>query len=143
MKPAPLPSTVQRPLGKDALAHLGGISMDPKGRPLRLFTVNRWVTGETWYSAEDAIALLDLFEITHAVPSWPTNRWVGALVCLFRPQLAWLQTERDEAVRLWQMGNPDAEQPAYEDHGLEVTSVIDISVENQIKLVRAAAAAAD
>jgi hypothetical protein len=143
MKPAALPSTVQRPLGKDALAHLVGVSMDPKGLPIRLFTVNRWVTGETWYGAADVTALLDLFEITHAVPSWPTNRWMGAMVRLFQPQIAWLQTERDEAVRLWQMGNPEAEKPVYEDHGLEVTSVLDISVENQIKLVRETAAAAE
>jgi hypothetical protein len=67
---------------------------------------------------------------------------MGAMVRLFQPQIAWLQGERDEAIRLWQLGNPDAEQPVYEDHGLEVTSVVDISVEHQIKLVREAAAAA-
>ena len=139
IKPAALPASVKRPLGKDALAHLVGISMDSKGRPTRLFTVNRWVTGETWYDAKDVIALLDRFEITHAVPSWPTNRWLGAMIRLFRPQIAWLLTERDESVRLWRMAKPDAEQAPYEDHGLEVTSMLDISIDAQVKLVREAA----
>ena len=142
IKPAALPSSVQRPLGNDALAHLVGISMDSEGRPIRMFTVNRWVTGETWYNSNDVIALLGLFEISHAVPSWPTNRWVGAMVKLFQPQIGWLQTERDEAVKLWQLDNPEAKQPVYEDHGLEITSVVEISVQNQIKLVRKTAAVA-
>jgi hypothetical protein len=137
--PAPLPASVERPLGSDALSHLVGISMDKRGRPFRLFTTNRWVTGETWYGAEDVVALLDLFRITHAVPSWPTNRWVGAMLRLFRPQIEWLVRERDEAIRLWQAGNADAETPVYEDRKLEVTSVLDISVEEQLGLVRAAA----
>jgi len=139
VKPAPMTSTVKRPLGKDALTHLIGISMDKRGYPIQLFSVNRWVTGETWYKAEDVIALLDLFDITHAVPSWPTNRWVGAMINLFRPQLEWLIRERDEAIRVWQAGNPDDEAVVYEDKKLEVTSVLDISVEAQVKLVRAAA----
>ena len=139
IEPAPLPASVERPLGKDALSHLVGISMDKHGRPFRLFTTNRWVTGETWYAGADVIALLDRFRITHAVPSWPTNRWVGAMLCLFRPQIEWLVRERDEAIRLWQLGNADAEQPVYEDRKLEVTSVLDISVEDQVRLVRAAA----
>lgn len=138
VKPGPMPSTIERPQGKDALSHLIGISMDKKGEPIQLFTVNRWVTGETWYKAEDVISLLDLFDITHAVPSWPTNRWVGAMINLFRPQIEWLIRERDEAIRVWQLGNPDDEAVVYNDKKLEVTSVLDISVEAQIKLVRAA-----
>ena len=60
------------------------------------------------------------------------------MINLFRPQIEWLVRERDEAVRIWQAGNPDDETVVYEDKKLEVTSVIDISVEEQIKLVRAA-----
>ena len=139
VKPAPMSSDIDRPLGKDALAHLIGISMDKAGIPIRLFTVNRWVTGESWYSTEDVTAMLDLFAITHAVPSWPTNRWISAMIRLFRPQVEWLLKERDESVRLWKMGNPDSEIEVYDDRKLEVTSVLDISVEAQVKLVRAAA----
>ena len=135
-KPAPMPSTIERPSGKAALSHLIGISMDKKGVPTRLFTTNRWVTGETWYRAENVIGLLDLFVIGHAVPTWPTNRWIGAMIRLFRPQIRWLLEERDAAAAVWQAGNPDS--IVYEDHGFEVPSVIDISVANQIRRVREA-----
>ena len=138
-RPAALPSTLTRPLGKDALCHIVGISMDRRGEPLRLFTVNRWVTGETWYDADAAIATIDRFAITHAVPSWPTNRWVSAMVRLFRPQIEWLLRERDAAVRVWRAGHPDSEVPVWNDRKLEVTSAIDISVAAQARLARAAA----
>lgn len=39
------------PSGSEAIAHLIGISMDAYGRAIGLFTVNRWVTGDTWYPA--------------------------------------------------------------------------------------------
>ncbi len=38
-----------------------GIAMSPAGVPIRLFTTNRWVTGETLYAADDVITLLDRF----------------------------------------------------------------------------------
>ena len=30
---------------------------------------------------------LDRFDIDHAYPSWPVNRWLTAMVRLFRPQM--------------------------------------------------------
>ena len=47
----------------DALSHLAAISMDPKGFPIKLFTTNRWVTGEVWYEARDVCRFLHRFEI--------------------------------------------------------------------------------
>jgi len=137
IKPAPMPTSVTRPRGKDAIGHVVGISMDKQGLPIWMFTTNRWVTGESWYAAEDVIQMLDLFDVDHAAPSWPTNRWAGAMIRLFRPQVEWLLRERDEAVRIWQAGHPD--DPAYEDHGLEVPSRIQISIDDQVRRVREAA----
>lgn len=134
--PAPLPTSVERPTGKKALSHLVAVSMDKHGFPTRIFTTNRWVTGESWYGADDVLRLLDQFVIDHAVPSWPTNRWIGALLRLFRPQIEWLLRERDDAIRVWQAGHPDS--VVYEDHELEVPSVVDISVEGQAARVRRA-----
>jgi hypothetical protein len=47
--------TSQRPEGskEDDICHLIAISMDKFGKPISLFTTNRWVTGETWYQAQD------------------------------------------------------------------------------------------
>lgn len=133
IEPAPYDGRAPRPLGKDAVAHLVAISMDRWGRPVALFTTNRWVTAETWYRAGDVIRMLDRFEIDHAWPSWPTNRWLGAMVRLFRPQIARLLIERDRMVEAWQRRHPDRD--VYEDRELEVTSILPVSIDDQIRRI--------
>lgn len=136
MRPAELVD-FQEPEGdNDALSHLIGIAMDVAGQPARLFTTNRWVTGETWYAADDVIRMLDGFIVDHARPSWPANRWITALIRLFRPQIHQLLCARDETVEQWAARHPD--RYVYEDRDLEVTSQILISVEEQIATVEAA-----
>lgn len=120
----------------DALSHLIGISMDKYGVPIRMFTTNRWVTGEIWYEADDVRAMLDYFVIDHAQPSWPVNRWVSGMVRLFRPQIASLIDARDAAVAQWVDAYPN--RNVYEDEDLEITSMMDISIDTQIATVTAA-----
>ena len=48
---------------RDEVSHLIAIAVDARSEPIRLFTTNRWVTGETWYPAEDVIKMLDHFVI--------------------------------------------------------------------------------
>jgi hypothetical protein len=71
--------------------------MDAYGWPIGLFTTNRWVTNQTWYSAADTIRMLDRFLIDHAYPSWPVNRWISAMFRLFRPQIVELLERRDQS----------------------------------------------
>ncbi len=85
--PVPNDGDTEWPAGDDALSHIVGIAMDSKGYPIGLFTANRWVTGETWYAARDVRAMLDRFVIDPARPSWPVNRWITAMLRLFRPQI--------------------------------------------------------
>jgi hypothetical protein len=135
VKPAKLKFPQEK--NKDRIgAHLIGISMDAKGFPIRLFTTNRWVTDETWYKAEDAIAMLDGFEIDHTHPSWATNRWLTGMVRLFRPQIEVLLLERDKKVEAWKRKNLGKD--IFEDRSLEVTSSAVISVEEQIKALEKA-----
>ncbi len=122
------------PLGPDALSQLIAISMDAKGYPIGLFTVNRWVTGDTWYAAEDVAKMIDLFVIDQARPSWPLNRWVTAMVRLFRPLAHDLVRERDLVIDAWADSHPDVD--VFEDRGLELTSSSAISVEKQITKIR-------
>lgn len=131
--PAPVPGYQPPEDPNDALSHLVAISMTPEGLPFRLFTVNRWVTGEVWYRAEDVIRLLDVFMIDHAQPSWPVNRWVTAMLRLFKPQIADLLRARDRKIERWQEQN--LESDVFEDRDLEVTSFLDISVDQQIQTV--------
>ncbi|MEE9140405.1 MAG: hypothetical protein V3U18_06465 [Alphaproteobacteria bacterium] len=136
LEPLPIPG-YEPPKGEnDALCHLIAISMDPKGLPIGLFTTNRWVTGETWYTADDVRTMLECFAIDHTRPSWPVNRWVTAMVRLFRPQIEDLLGERDEAVATWAASHPEVD--VYEDRHLEVTSRLGISVDDQIRRIQAA-----
>lgn len=131
IKPAKVPGYVAPEDPNDALSHLVAIAMTPAGLPFRLFTVNRWVTGEVWYKAEDVIRLLDVFKIDHAQPSWPVNRWISAMVRLYKPQIADLLQARDLKVAAWQVQGPDND--VFEDRDLEVTSFLDISLDRQIQ----------
>jgi len=127
---------VEWPSGDDALSHLIGIAMDKKGFPVALFSVNRWVTGEIWYTADHVTRMIGLFEIDHARPSWPVNRWVTAMLRMFRPQTIDLVGQRDEAVEKWRRKHPDRD--VFEDRELELTSHLKISVDKQIAALRTA-----
>ena len=135
IKPAPLPDYKPSDDPDDALSHLVAISMDPKGFPVGMFTTNRWVTGEVWYAAEDVIALVDRFEMDLAQPSWVVNRWITAMMRLFRPQITELVRARDRAVAAFQERNP--ERNPYEDRELEVTSEFRLDIDDQMSRVRA------
>ncbi len=91
------------------------------------------MTGETWYAAEDVIRMLDSFEIELNRPSWAVNRWMSALVVLFRPQIEQLIRTRDITIADWARRHPD--RPVFEDRELEVTSYLRISIADQIEAV--------
>ena len=130
IQPHPDQGDATVPQGEDVLSHIIAISMDPEGYPFGLFSTNRWVTGENWFKASDVTSMLDHFEIDHAWPSWPTNRWISAMMILFRPQITALLEDRDQSIANWQQKHSDRD--VYEDRDLEITSVIPISVEDQI-----------
>lgn len=136
--PAEDPPARGWPAGDKAIAHLVAISMDRFGNPTRLFTANRWVTAETWYPAADVIRMVDRFSVDHAYPSWPTNRWLTAIVRLFRPEIAALIEARDCVFAERAAHNEDLDP--WEDRALETLSEINIDVAVQRERVRAALA---
>ncbi len=117
----------------DKLSHLIAISMDRAGFPIGLFTTNRWVTADNWYTADDVVKMLDRFEMDLGWPSWPANIWVTAMLRLFRPQIEELVGERDSTMADRQTKHPDVD--AFEDRRCDITSFRKISVEAQIKQV--------
>jgi hypothetical protein len=134
IKPVKNDSDEKWPSGDDTICHLIAISMDNKGFPTQLFTTNRWVTDENWYTADDTIALLDRFEIDHAWPSWPTNRWITAMIAFFHPQIELLIRERDIKVDAWRKKN--LESHVFEDRDLEITSIMGIDIDKQQATIR-------
>jgi hypothetical protein len=117
---------------RDEVSHLIAIAVDYRGEPIRLFTTNRWVTGETWYRADDVIRMLDRFTITEIAPSPLLNIWVGSMIRLFHPQIAALLRARDDTVMAWRRRR---RTQVFEDARLEVTSSLDIELEKQLAFV--------
>ena len=138
IEPVPYAGDDPWPEGDARLCHLVCISMDARGFPLGLFATNRWVTAETWYRAADVIAMVERFRIDHANPSWPTNRWISAMMRLFKPQIAALLIHRDAVLEAWARDHPGVD--VYEDRDLEITGWLPISVDEQLGAVRAALA---
>jgi hypothetical protein len=129
--PPPQAAPLKRGM-RDEVSHLIAIAIDARGEPIRLFTTNRWVTGETWYCAEDAIRMLDRFVIAGAEPSELLNRWISAVIQLFRPQIAALLRARDETAMGWRRRR---RTNVFEDPRLEVTSTLDIVLDAQLAFV--------
>ena len=125
--PAPQPN---QGADNDELSHLVAIAMDETGEPVRLFTTNRWVTGETWYADADVVTMLDRFVVDLARPSWPLNRWITAMFRLFRPQMIELLHARDAQVMAWRRRHR-GKVHVLEDRRLEVLSAVAIDVEEQ------------
>jgi hypothetical protein len=127
--PAPRQSAPLKLGRTDEVCHLVALALDRQGEPLRLFTTNRWVTGETWYRADDVVLMLDRFRVQSDHPSALLNRWIGALVRLFQPEIATLLRDRDKAIleQRWRWrGN------VLEDARLEITSNLDIDLDARL-----------
>lgn len=117
----------------DALSHLIAVALDRSGAPVRLFTTNRWVTGETWYPAADVERMLDHFSVDLARPSWLLNRWLSALLRLFKPQIGALLQARDATIAAFGAAGDLA--AVLDDRSLEITSTRRIDVAEQVALI--------
>jgi hypothetical protein len=80
--------------------------------------------------------MLDRFEMDLIQPSWPVNRWLGAMVTLFRPQIEQLLHKRDAVLKAAIAARPG--EDVLEDRELEITSICRIDTDRQIEAVRRA-----
>lgn len=117
------------------MTHLVAIGMNQFGQPIRLFTVNRWVTSEILYNAEHVVRFLKRYKMTLVdEPYWQIlDKWVEGILHLFAPQIAWLHQERDRVMQEYQIKNP-LENP-YLDYELEELSAINIDLKQQIEWI--------
>lgn len=117
------------------MTHLIAIGMNQFGQPIRLFTVNRWVTSEIWYSAEHAPKLIKRYKMTLDDNHYwcILDKWVEAMLHLFAPQISWLHQQRDRAIQVHQQNNPG--QNVYMDYEYEELSSIDVDLKKQIEWI--------
>ena len=131
--PPPYRSAPMKRGRSDEVCHLIAIAVDAGGEPVRLFTTNRWVTGETWYGAADVIGMLDRVRLPEAGASRIVNRWIEALVGLFRPEIAVLLRNRDKAIVEWRWRWP--RRNVFEDSRLETTSSFAIDLDAHLAAI--------
>lgn len=111
--------------------HLAGISLDPQGQPIRLFTVNRWVTGETWRQAAEVEQALACFAVQTRGRMAPVARWLTAMVRLYLPQLVQLVRRRDAVMARRSAGQ--GWNALCEDRRLDVVTESRISLSRRIQ----------
>ena len=117
------------------LSHLVSLSIAPNGLPLRLFTVNHWVTDDYIFAAEAMRAKLNSFSLANANGPPRVNIWLESMVTLFRPQVIGLLEARDAAWAQHIAAHPG--EDAYAARDLEVMSSCAIDIDAQIARVDA------
>ena len=132
--PEGLEPKVWPPQGEDAKAHVThvvGLSIDKIGIPRAWFTVNRFVTNEFLFPADVMIDHLADFNVDHTQEDDCVNRFVTAMVALYREEIAQLLRERDE--RQAELVAELGEQDAYEKVSkVEVLSQIPIDLDAKL-----------
>lgn len=121
------------PQGEDARAHvthLIGLSIDTVGIPRAWFTVNRFVTNEFLYPADVMIEHLPDFNVDHTRQDDCVNRFVTAMVALYRDEIAELLHLRD--ARHEQLAAEHGDEGYEKGSGVEVLSQIPIDLDEKL-----------
>lgn len=116
--------------------HLVGLSLNTLGQPIRFFTTNRWVTGETWHSAAEVEAALTQFRIQTRGRLAPVARWVENMVRLYQQPIIQMVRRRDR-IMACRAAHTHTVKPAdwetlWEDRRLDVISQQKINFLNDI-----------
>jgi hypothetical protein len=117
----------------DRFAHLVAIGVDASGLPRRMFTTNLWVTGGSWLSAAETVALAERASANSARLADPVERWLCAQLGLFMPQVTALLTHRDRRIESAARGTR-----IFEDRRTHVLSQCRISLGDQFAAVERA-----
>jgi len=72
--------------------------LDPKGVPVRIFTTNQWVTGESLLGASTVLRLLKNFNVSAKGRMSPLAKWINAFTKLFYAEMEKLIVERDRVI---------------------------------------------
>lgn len=120
---------------RTAPSHLLAISLDARGLPVGLFTVNQWVTGGHWFDAATTLSMLDRFHVEPDAEHGAACRWLAGFLRLYRPLAADLLVRRDRRLAR----QPDA-VAARHDKALEVLSASRIDWSADLDALEATAA---
>jgi hypothetical protein len=133
IRPTPIPDWDKH--FDNPMTHIVAIAMNRYGQPIRLFSVNRWISHELWYDAKHTSSFIKHFKMTKNDSAyWQIlDRWVEGMLHLFAPQIQWVNNTRDRIISHYKKNHPDSN--AYEDHQLDVLSEIPINLTKQIQWI--------
>lgn len=106
---------------RTAPTHLFAISLDARGLPVAIFTVNQWVTDGHWFDAATTMSFVERFTVGNVARHERSCRWLTGFVRLYRPLISVLLAQRDR--RLARRAKP---LQALGDRRLEVLSSLPI-----------------
>lgn len=122
------------PLAPELFTHLVAISLNQQGLPIRLFTTNQWVTGESIRAAVQSQIPLQNFEIHSKGRMGPLAKWVSSLVHLYLAEISALLDQRDQ--RIQELITPDQPQAMIlQDRQHHVLSELNISLLDKLEEV--------
>lgn len=111
-------------------SHLVALAMDPMGQPLGWFTVNHWVTGESWENAHALGDCLKLIPYDSQVSI--VEKWLLAFLNISHDTVKTLLYKRDDIIenKIKESGDVDIKQ----DKSVYILSEAAISLENMLDL---------
>lgn len=84
--------------GNEKWSHLAALSMDNLGQPIEWFTVNHWVTGETWEKSEILEQQLGNLLINDKQELLLVEKWLLAMLECYQQAILDLNRERDRQI---------------------------------------------
>ena len=118
------------PAGMFDHTHLVAIGVDARGLPLRMFTLNRWVTDETWTPSHRLIAMAEQIATQSNPQDTYVERWLRAQIGMFAPQIAGLLLHRDRRICARQQHGQ--RRRLLEDRRINILSQCKVSIERQL-----------
>ena len=115
-------------------SHLVALAIDPMGQPLGWFTVNYWVTDETWENADLLVGCLD--SIPYEAQDSLVEKWILSLLELSRDSLVMVLHQRDKIIeqKQLQVGEADIKQNKelylLSEKTINLEELLDIKVNN-------------
>ena len=113
------------------LVHLIAVAMDDKGEALELFTVNTWVTGEKVLPVDKIKRFVRDFQVESDQFDNRVSEFIVHIVKLYRPDIERLIDERQQVYAAYRKEHNGSDP--YEDRQLEITSTLNINVDQKIR----------
>ncbi|MFK5913668.1 MAG: hypothetical protein QM484_04765 [Woeseiaceae bacterium] len=88
-------------------SHLVALSMNNMGQPLGWFTVNHWVTGETWVDVDMLCKYLKIIPYDNPGLNKIVERWLLSLLAISRDKVEIVLYERDKVLLQEQQANKE------------------------------------